>query len=57
MELAIGDVVVYGAHGARADHRPRNPRGSWKALERATQLLRPVADAEEIQRTLTLISG
>lgn len=67
MELAIGDGVVYGAHGAGAitGREVREVLGEQQVvillalahglvvelpLARAEELLRPVADAEEIAR-------
>ncbi len=65
MELAIGDVVVYGAHGAGpiTAREVRDVQGEQQVvivlalahglsvelpLARAEELLRPIADADEI---------
>src|SRR5262245_35624965 len=67
MELAIGDTVVYGAHGAGpiTAREIRDVRGKEQVvivvaladglsielpLARAEEMLRPLADAEEIAR-------
>ena len=72
MKLAIGDLVVYGAHGAGpiTARETREVRGEKQLvlvlalaqglsvelpLARADELLRPLADAEEIARLAVVL--
>jgi CarD family transcriptional regulator len=74
MKLAVGDVVVYGAHGAGsiAARETRDVLGKRQVvivlalsgglsvelpLPRAEELLRPVADEEEIVRVQGVLSA